>query len=157
MADSCGHDFCHNCLLTIIGEENEWLCPECRSEQSKKPDELMRNRRVERCVEAFNTSMAQNEARSLCSHHNLELSLCKSFGKKNLHCTWKLLYGIQSLNHLRIHYYCKHLFRSEQLINNKSLYHGDNVKTHLFSIADTPMSCRLTSAETPGENFVRKY
>ena len=78
MADSCGHDFCHNCLLSIIGDGNEWLCPECRSEQSKKPDGLMRNRRVERAVESFLTTSNQRQAKSLCSHHNLELSLCKS-------------------------------------------------------------------------------
>ena len=77
MTDACGHNFCHNYLLSIINEENEWLCPVCRSEQSKRPDELMRNRLVERAVESFNISLNQNEATSLCSYHNLELSLCK--------------------------------------------------------------------------------
>ena len=77
MADACGHNFCQNCLLTIINEENEWLCPICRSEQSKRPDELMRNRLVERAVESFNASLSQNEATSLCSDHNLAFSLCK--------------------------------------------------------------------------------
>ena len=77
MTDGCGHDFCHDCLLRIIGDENEWLCPECRSEQSKKPDELTKNRRVERAVESFNAALVENGAKISCSHHNLEISLCK--------------------------------------------------------------------------------
>ena len=92
MADVCGHNFCQNCLLahiggpyrsllTEIGGENEWLCPECRSEQSKKPDELIRNRLVERAVESFNNSdeakVTQKGVQSLCPHHNLKLTLCK--------------------------------------------------------------------------------
>ena len=77
MTDACGHNFCQNCLLTIINEENDWLCPVCRSEQSKRPDELMRNRLVERAVESFNASSNQHEATSLCSDHNLAFSLCK--------------------------------------------------------------------------------
>ena len=79
MADACGHDFCHDCLLRIIGDDNEWLCPECRSEQSKKPDQLMRNRRVEAVVESFHATVTENEMKKLCSHHNLEMSLCKFF------------------------------------------------------------------------------
>ena len=94
MADACGHNFCQNCLLANIGGPyrsllaeigggNEWLCPECRSEQSKKPDELMRNRLVEKAVESlndnlsFNATVTQNEVRNLCPRHNLELTLCK--------------------------------------------------------------------------------
>lgn len=77
MTDACGHNFCHDCLLSVIGEKTEWLCPECRSDQLKTPDELTRNRLVEKAVESFNASLVQNEAKSLCSHHNLEITLCK--------------------------------------------------------------------------------
>ena len=94
MADACGHNFCQNCLLVHIGGPyrsllaeigggNEWNCPDCRSEQSKKPDELMRNRLVEKAVESlndnlsFNATVTQNEVRNLCRRHNLELTLCK--------------------------------------------------------------------------------
>jgi len=102
MTEACGHNFCHACLLQFINGQNgrgpdgdiseesrseitkfpptgqnEWLCPECRSVQTKQPEELMRNRLVERAVESFNASSLQNPASNLCSHHNLELTLCK--------------------------------------------------------------------------------
>ena len=77
MTEACGHNFCHTCLLQLIDGQTEWFCPECRSFQSKRPDELMRNRLVERAVESFNETSTQNQAKNLCSHHNLELSLCK--------------------------------------------------------------------------------
>ena len=77
MTEACGHNFCHTCLMEIINDQNEWLCPECRSVQMKKPDDLMRNRLVERAVESFNASSNRNQATNLCSHHNLELTLCK--------------------------------------------------------------------------------
>ena len=77
MADSCGHNFCQDCLLDVANGQNEWYCPECRSVQSRQPDQLMRNRFVERAVESYNAAPNQSKAKSLCSHHNLELSLCK--------------------------------------------------------------------------------
>ena len=80
MADSCGHNFCQDCLLHVANGQNEWYCPEGRSVQSRQPDQLMRNRFIERAVESYNAASNQSEA-SLCSHHNLELSLCK-YSKK---------------------------------------------------------------------------
>ena len=76
MTESCGHDFCHECILRIIADQTEWLCPECRSVQVKQANDLSRNRRVERAVEAFRAS-DQNRTTHLCSHHNLEFALCE--------------------------------------------------------------------------------
>ena len=114
MADACGHNFCQTCLLAHIGGPyrsllaeigggNEWLCPECRSEQSKKPNELIRNRLVERAVESFNATVNQNEVRHdvcrhLCSHHNWELTLCKFCMTCNLHIDSILLANFRGLN-----------------------------------------------------------
>ena len=75
MTEHCGHDFCQKCLVEFVSDENEWFCPECRSVQSKQPDNLVRNRRVERAVESHNA--ISNQANNLCSHHKLELSICK--------------------------------------------------------------------------------
>ena len=78
MTEECGHNFCQDCLLRLIDDDvYEWLCPECRTVQARQPDELIRNRLFERAVESFNAAPAQNQANSLCSHHNLEQSLCK--------------------------------------------------------------------------------
>ena len=76
MTESCGHDFCHRCILKIIMDQTEWHCPECRTVQLKQADELVRNRRVEKAVEAF-CARNQNETTSYCSHHNLEFALCE--------------------------------------------------------------------------------
>ena len=99
MTETCGHTFCQDCLLQHVCRKlrrnnsvcrklvatmlrlNEnvynWSCPECRTVQTRQPDELIRNRLVERAVESFNAAPAQNQANNLCSHHNLEQSLCK--------------------------------------------------------------------------------
>lgn len=77
MTETCGHTFCQDCLLRLNEDLHEWLCPECRSVQTRQPDELIRNRLVERAVESFNATPAQNQAHNLCSHHNLEQSICK--------------------------------------------------------------------------------
>ena len=78
MADSCGHNFCQDCLLDVANGQNEWYCPECRSDQSRQPDQLMRNRFVERAVESYNATPIQNAENDLCSVHYLKLYLCKS-------------------------------------------------------------------------------
>ena len=77
MTEECGHNFCQDCLSSLDNDQNEWLCPECRSVQSRQPDKLMRNRLVEKAVESFNVALTQIQVTNLCSHHNLELSLCK--------------------------------------------------------------------------------
>ena len=59
MADSCGHTFCQDCLLEVANGQNEWSCPECRSVQSRQPDQLMRNRFIERAVESYNAASRQ--------------------------------------------------------------------------------------------------
>ena len=77
LTDICGHNFCHQCLLGCIGDRDNWNCPDCRSLQTKKPDELMRNRLVEKAVTTFNEKLARNQANNLCSKHSLELTHCK--------------------------------------------------------------------------------
>lgn len=77
MTDACGHNFCHDCILKIIADHDEWNCPECRSVQNKRADELTRNRLAEAAVVAFNASQDQSKRSLLCPYHNLELILCK--------------------------------------------------------------------------------
>ena len=82
MAESCGHNFCQKCLVRLINGRTEWNCPECRSDQTKQPGQLIRTRFIERAVESFNVAQTQNRVNNLCSHHNLELSLCKFYFKR---------------------------------------------------------------------------
>ena len=77
MAEVCGHNFCHECIAKVIADHDEWYCPECRSVQVKRADDLTRNRLVEKAVESLNASGTQIQNINRCSHHNLELSLCK--------------------------------------------------------------------------------
>ena len=82
MAESCGHNFCQKCLVRLINGRTSWNCPECRSDQTKQPGQLIRTRFIERAVESFNAAPTQNRVINFCSHHNLELSLCKFYLKK---------------------------------------------------------------------------
>merc|ERR1711953_272711 len=56
MTDHCGHNFCHACISNFIADQENWNCPECRSEQTKQPDNLVRNRLVEKAVKQFYAS-----------------------------------------------------------------------------------------------------
>ena len=78
MTEGCGHNFCHACLLNFTAGQEYWFCPECRSEQTKQPDNLMRNRLAEKGILSYNAEKQRDKSRNLCSHHNLELTLCKS-------------------------------------------------------------------------------
>ena len=77
MTEDCGHNFCHGCLSNFIATKDNWICPECRSEQVKSADDLLRNRLVEKVVEQFNALQSQNESKPRCRRHGLELSICK--------------------------------------------------------------------------------
>ena len=83
MAEDCGHNFCHECLSKFIASKPNWICPECRSEQDKSAENLLRNRLVEKVVEQYNASKGQNGSKTLCRHHEMELSICKSFSRSS--------------------------------------------------------------------------
>ena len=79
MTEACGHNFCHACIsFHTAGQDSpEWFCPECRSVQVKFPDDLLRNRLVEKAVESHRSPQDQQPSRNLCRKHGLELTLCK--------------------------------------------------------------------------------
>ena len=70
---SCGHNYCQECL-TGIGPI-PWLCPECRTEQEQRPDQLARNFFLERTVESFIESR-----KKICVVHDLPKKLRKYRG-----------------------------------------------------------------------------
>ena len=78
MTEVCGHNFCQSCLYNLIAAQGDWNCPECRTPQTKRTNDLVRNRLVEKAVEQYNATQVQNQSKSLCSHHNMELSICES-------------------------------------------------------------------------------
>ena len=78
MTEHCGHNFCHACISSFIAGQLFWNCPECRSQQTKKPDDLVRNRLVEKAVKQFNASPGPSQSKALCPYHGLELSICMS-------------------------------------------------------------------------------
>ena len=81
MTEACGHNFCHACISfhTAGQDEPEWFCPECRTAQVKFPDDLARNRFVERAVESFKSPQNPQQSKPMCRKHGLELTLCKSY------------------------------------------------------------------------------
>ena len=84
MTEVCGHNFCHSCISfhTAGQDQPEWFCPECRTAQVKFPDDLARNRIVERAVESLKSPKTNLLVKPMCGQHNLELTLCK------LHTVW---------------------------------------------------------------------
>ena len=73
---NCGHNYCQECL-TGMGE-TPWLCPECRTEQQQRPEQLARNFFLERTVENFIASR-----KNICGAHNLLKKLRKYFYQFN--------------------------------------------------------------------------
>ena len=66
----CGHNFCQQCLTGMT--ETPWMCPECRTEQQQRPEQLARNYFLEKTVEKF---IASRE--NICATHNLQKRLRK--------------------------------------------------------------------------------
>ena len=86
---NCGHNFCSECLIGMVQaedmdaeeDENEefiWNCPECRTEQSEKPQRLARNFFVERTVKRF-----KDEQKNQCATHKATKKLRKYFNLSN--------------------------------------------------------------------------
>ena len=48
---TCGHNYCQQCLAEM--GRIPWICPECRTEQRKRPEQLPRNFFLERTVQKF--------------------------------------------------------------------------------------------------------
>ena len=71
---SCGHNYCQECLTGLA--TNPWHCPECRTEQQQRPEELARNYFLERTVEKFIES-----TKNICDVHNLPKKLRKYFNQ----------------------------------------------------------------------------
>lgn len=56
---TCGHNYCQQCLAGM--ERIPWICPECRTEQRKRPEQLPRNFFLERTVQKFEESRNNND------------------------------------------------------------------------------------------------
>jgi len=52
---TCGHNYCQQCLAGIgrNRSDSSWICPECRTEQQKRPERLPRNFFLEKSVQNF--------------------------------------------------------------------------------------------------------
>ena len=65
---NCGHNFCQECLSGMLpaadDDEDEWNCPECRTEQNQGLEQLARNFFLERTVEKYIASR-----KNLCAAH----------------------------------------------------------------------------------------
>ena len=70
----CGHNYCRQCLAGMV--DVPWLCPECRTEQQQRPDQLPRNFFLERTVQNYVESR-----RNICAIHELPKKLRKFFFK----------------------------------------------------------------------------
>ena len=73
---NCGHNYCQECLTEMM--ETPWLCPECRTEQQQRPEQLARNFFLERTAENFIASR-----KNICGAHNLLKKLRKYIYKFN--------------------------------------------------------------------------
>ena len=69
---NCGHNFCQQCLIGMT--ETPWMCPECRTEQQQRPEQLARNFFLEKTVEKL---LAKKQ--NICAAHDLLKKLRKYF------------------------------------------------------------------------------
>ena len=69
---SCGHNYCQECLTGMTAPP--WLCPECRTEQRQRPEQLTRSFILERIVGNYIASR-----KNICDAHNLQKKLRKFF------------------------------------------------------------------------------
>ena len=73
---NCGHNFCQQCLTEM--NDTPWICPECRTEQQQRPEELTRNYFLEKTVGKY---IASRE--DICDTHKLEKQFRKYLNRSN--------------------------------------------------------------------------
>ena len=73
---TCSHNYCQQCITMM--NDIPWLCPECRTEQHQRPEELTRNRFLERTLENF-----INSRRDICAVHDMPKRLRKYYNRFN--------------------------------------------------------------------------
>ena len=67
---NCGHNYCQQCLTGKFAAP--WSCPECRTEQHQRPEQLIRNFVFEKIIGNYIASR-----KNICAAHNLQKKLRK--------------------------------------------------------------------------------